>query len=58
MVRKVSSQAHRFMIEENILYFVNLKHHHRKRAALFEQLGGGIVAEARSGPYVGHFCMH
>ena len=53
--RKLTSHAHLFTLENQILYFMDTKHHHRKRAAVPAQLREGVVANAHSGPYAGHF---
>ena len=52
--RKIVAQAQDFAAIDNILYFVDSKHNHRRRCAVPKSLRTQLLEENHSGPMAGH----
>ena len=53
--RKIALQSSNFTIEDGVLYFLDSKHNHRKRAVVPGHLRERVMKEVHSGPFSGHF---
>ena len=53
--RKVALQSSNFTIEDEVLYFLDSKHNHRKRAVVPSHLRERLMKEVHGGPFSGHF---
>ena len=53
--RKIALQSGNFTVEDGVLYFLDSKHKHRKRAVVPSHLRERVMKEAHSGPLSGHF---
>ena len=53
--RKIALQSSNFTIEDGVLYFLDSKHNHRKRAVVPGHLRERVMTEVHGGPFSGHF---
>ena len=53
--RKIALQSSNFTIEDGVLYFLDSKHNHRKRAVVPGHLRERVMKEVHGGPFSGHF---
>ena len=55
VARRIVLQAPSFDLQDGILYFIDSKHNHRKRAVVPHQLQQQLLGQTHSGPFGGHF---
>ena len=53
--QKIALQSSNFTIEDEVLYFLDSKHKHRKRAVVPSHLRERVMKEVHGGPFSGHF---
>ena len=53
--RKIALQSSSFVLEDEVLYFLDAKHRYQKRAVVPDHLKEKVMKETHSGPFSGHF---
>lgn len=55
VARRIVLQAPSFDLQDGILYLIDSKHNHRRRAVVLHQLQQQLLEQTHSGPFGGHF---